>query len=177
MAGDLPLIVATNAFGMGIDRPDVRFVLHYTMPGSLEAYYQEAGRAGRDGLPARAVMLYSPKDTALHEYFIENDSPTARDLRSVHKFLATLPAGGIGDEAGARVFHLDELTRSTGLPEVKVRVTLEQLEAANALTRFPNEAGNLIRIQPGSLPEAALQKIAEQVEARRRHASCRDLGP
>ena len=88
MAGDLPIVVATNAFGMGIDRPDVRFVLHYAVPGTLEAYYQEAGRAGRDGLPARAILLYSPKDTALQEFFIENDSPSLDELRAVYDLSA-----------------------------------------------------------------------------------------
>ncbi len=158
MAGDLPIVVATNAFGMGIDRPDVRFVLHYTMPGTLEAYYQEAGRAGRDGLPARAVLLYSPKDTALQEFFIENDSPSADDLRVVHAFLSRSPET-----------RLDEIGRATGLPEIKARVALEQLEIAQALRRLPDESLGLIRVETRPLVESELQAIALQVAARREH--------
>src|SRR5690606_26337704 len=63
------VMIATNAFGLGVDKRDIRYVLHYHVPGSLEAYAQEAGRGGRDGKPARCVLLFSPDDVAIQEYF------------------------------------------------------------------------------------------------------------
>src|ERR671928_253621 len=73
MAGDAEVVVATNAFGMGVDKADVRTVAHASVPASVEAYYQEAGRAGRDGAPARALLFAEPKDKALHVFFIRRD--------------------------------------------------------------------------------------------------------
>src|SRR5690606_16694317 len=74
------VMLATNAFGLGVDKADIRYVLHYHVPGSLEAYAQEAGRGGRDGKPARCVLLFSPDDVAIQEYFLTGTYPTRRQV-------------------------------------------------------------------------------------------------
>jgi ATP-dependent DNA helicase RecQ len=79
--------VATNAFGMGIDRSDVRFVIHFEVPGSVEAYYQEAGRAGRDGEAATCELLFNYADTRTQEFFIEGANPGAHTIREVYQYL------------------------------------------------------------------------------------------
>src|SRR5688572_28640591 len=92
MNDELKAIVATNAFGMGIDKPDIRFVVHYQMPGSLEAYYQEAGRAGRDGEAATCSLLYQLEDRRTQQFFLGGKHPKFNNTLSVYQSLETLNA-------------------------------------------------------------------------------------
>lgn len=91
---DAPVIVATNAFGMGVDKPDVRFVIHFNMPGRLEAYYQQAGRAGRDGEPADCILLYGGHDIAAQRQFIERGHPDEKQVRDA--WISLVKAGSPG---------------------------------------------------------------------------------
>jgi ATP-dependent DNA helicase RecQ len=128
MRGDTPVIVATSAFGMGIDKPDVRLVVHHAMPATLESYYQEAGRGGRDGGPADCVLLHAYADRFTHEFLIDQRHPSEMIVRTVLATLARATRPGV-----ARRTSLDRLASRAHVPG--------GVEQADAALRILDRAG------------------------------------
>ncbi|MCX7838970.1 MAG: RecQ family ATP-dependent DNA helicase [Anaerolineae bacterium] len=161
MRGHTPVIVATNAFGMGVDKPDIRAVIHFNLPSTVEAYYQEIGRAGRDGKPARGILLYSPEDRALQEWFIENDAPRVEQTLALYR---ALPRGI------ARVSSFD-LQRETGMNDTMLKLALRQLEIAGAVQRLGDERGAMwLRVENRTHVDlsASAAEVAHLREVKRR---------
>ncbi len=130
-AGTVDVVVATKAFGLGINKSDVRYVIHYDMPGDLESYYQEVGRAGRDGRDAFGVLLYHPSDRRIHDYFIRSAAPRREWLEALYAYLRRHLSEPIYFNPDEALRVLDE----EALDETRLKVMLHLLEEQGYLRR------------------------------------------
>ena len=148
MAGKHRIMVATNAFGLGIDKSDIRFVLHYQLPPGLESYYQEAGRAGRDGGPSTCTLLFLRSDKAVQQFFMAGRYPTEDDAQALYAALHEPPPDG-------QHWNLGLLHGRLSLPRSKLQVALGLLRRQKIVQRGADGVLRLLRtdLDPGALAQ------------------------
>jgi ATP-dependent DNA helicase RecQ len=196
MAGSARVMVATNAFGLGIDKRDTRFVVHYQMPAGLDAYYQESGRAGRDGGDADCTLLFLHSDRAVQQFFLAGRYPAKEDVADLYGALQQRP-----DDGGA--WTLDRLHDAIARPKAKLQVALRLLRhrgvvgqsatarscrRAPASTRRAREAARVVSGEARTRPRDAradgllrpdrtlpLEGAARELRRRRRLRALRDV--
>ncbi len=164
-AGDIPIVVATNAFGMGLDKANIRTIVHFDLTGTIEAYYQEIGRAGRDGRPARAVLLYRPADRRTQEFFIEGSHPPVALVRRVHQALQDAPENPVW-------WSMEQLADEAqlGQEDRMARSCLTVLRGAGLVSRASRRSAEDGHIQAGIMltdPEARLTLDEAEMKQRR----------